>query len=690
MKNIVLVFIIVLGSSFSLSAQDSFNTSLAGRWGLNNCHSMAVIGNYAYTNSGRRFMIMDVSVPSSPVVKGEITLNYHIVKIVVQGNFAYAIAQPAGFYIIDISDPSNPHQVSYTHEGYVLGLDVSGNYAYITNESFGLLIFDISNAYNPLAKGSCSIEGYGYDIDVQGNFAYIASHFGGLRIIDISNASAPFESGFYYTDEYMYSDGIAVRGNYAYVAFDNGMYIIDVSDSASPTETGVYNNQDGNYMDVELHGDYAFLSSNTDTSRIIFTGNPESPQFVSSLSHSNAIAVYGDYAFLASTQTMGIIDISNPTNTFPLCNYQMYGDVRGIALKDSLAYIADYSGRLRILNISNLDHIVESGNCSIQGNVNNVFINGNLAYVAAMTAGLHIIDISNPVNPIELGYCDTPGKAYKVTVNGNYAYVSDNTEGMRIIDISNPASPYEVGFFDKSSETRDVSIKGSLAYVAHGWDGIKIVNIANPSWPIEVGDFDTPGWPRGIDIKDNLLFVADQNGIIILDITVPEIPVEVWYLSNEFCIDVVVENNYAYFIGDGIKIFDISNPSDPKEIAYYDSGGDKAVAVSGINIYVDEQGISILNMVQPTAIKYENLQPKSVDISFDNKHFIFTLEAKSFVSLTLFDCLGKQVANLVSREFPVGRHQVSFDDNQLKNGVYLYSFNSGNRTMTGKLIKFNN
>jgi len=50
----------------------------------------------------------------------------------------------------------------------------------------------------------------------------------------------------------------------------------------------------------------------------------------------------------------------------------------------------------------------------------------------------------------------------------------------------------------------------------------------------------------------------------------------------------------------------------------------------------------------------------------------YALSDEGFVSIKVYDILGRQVASLVNRTQDAGRYQVRFDANQLSAGAYLY------------------
>ncbi len=64
----------------------------------------------------------------------------------------------------------------------------------------------------------------------------------------------------------------------------------------------------------------------------------------------------------------------------------------------------------------------------------------------------------------------------------------------------------------------------------------------------------------------------------------------------------------------------------------------------------------------------------------------YQLPAESFVSIKVFNILGKEVATLVNEKQPAGHHSVQFDAAGQPNGVYLYRINSGNFSQVKKMV----
>ncbi|MCC5942003.1 MAG: T9SS type A sorting domain-containing protein [Balneolaceae bacterium] len=63
----------------------------------------------------------------------------------------------------------------------------------------------------------------------------------------------------------------------------------------------------------------------------------------------------------------------------------------------------------------------------------------------------------------------------------------------------------------------------------------------------------------------------------------------------------------------------------------------------------------------------------------------YELPENSFVSLEVYDMVGRQVASLVNGQVQAGMHQVNFDASGLSSGVYLYRLTAGNTVLSRRL-----
>ena len=158
-------------------------------------YSVYVSGSYAYVEEGwgwTGLQIIDISPPSSPVIIGLVgtPLSAHGV-VHVSGNYAYVTGYYTGFLnvaisslqVIDISIPSTPQiRGSVDIPGVAEDVYVSGNYAYLANWG-SVHAIDISTPSDLTIIGSVDTPGIGDGVNVSGSYAYVADGAAGLQVI---------------------------------------------------------------------------------------------------------------------------------------------------------------------------------------------------------------------------------------------------------------------------------------------------------------------------------------------------------------------------------------------------------------------------------------------------------------------------------------------------------------------------
>ncbi|MBN1329101.1 MAG: hypothetical protein JXA54_06470 [Candidatus Heimdallarchaeota archaeon] len=211
---------------------------------------------YLYLGSPYGLEILNVSNPSviSKVVEYNITKPDNVRKIALQDNYAYLAAENSGLVIINISDPTQPKEVScYKTSLCAYDVVVAGDYAFIANgmaSGYALVILDVSDPQQPIEVSHYEDNIYpempGFGVSVNGSYAYLGTFGYGLFILNISDIYHPIKlSQFYGGTESMgdWSDetvkDIFIYGKYIFeAAGPNGVYILDVSNPTNPVLIG--------------------------------------------------------------------------------------------------------------------------------------------------------------------------------------------------------------------------------------------------------------------------------------------------------------------------------------------------------------------------------------------------------------------------------------------------------------------
>lgn len=183
--------------------------------------------------------------------------------------------------------------------------------------------------------------------------------------------------------------------------------------------------------------------------------------------------------------------------------------------------------------------------------------------------------------------------AHTVSIEKNFLYVNGGTfGGTRIMDISNPLNPVQVGSYGKGNTPyiHDSFIRNDTLYAAAIFDGrVDIVDMTVKGDYTETTSAKvlskTPivpeGWAHQVWLSDdgNYMFVSTeiQGGHLhIYDIRNKTAPVEIATWSSNPTASIhnsFVNGNFIYiaYYSEGLRILDITNPSIPIEVGFYDT-----------------------------------------------------------------------------------------------------------------------
>ncbi|MEW6051844.1 MAG: T9SS type A sorting domain-containing protein [Candidatus Zixiibacteriota bacterium] len=177
--------------------------------------------------------VVNVADPDQPCLLSSLPTGGECLKVVVQGNLAYATCGQAGLYVIDISDPVNPKVTGTLRtRNDAGGIALNGNYAYIGDVYAGIAVVDITDPSRPVLLPYFDDDWWAGETIVQNGYLYVAT-WGGVVIYDIhTDPAQPAEIGgihSYATLDY------TVRFPFLYVANGyDGVTIFDVSDPYTP------------------------------------------------------------------------------------------------------------------------------------------------------------------------------------------------------------------------------------------------------------------------------------------------------------------------------------------------------------------------------------------------------------------------------------------------------------------------
>lgn len=270
-------------------------------------------GDHAYLADGQNLRIFNIANPGQPVQIGFHTAGGGAQEVHVVGNIAYVSAEGAGLHILDVADPAQIGEIAVI-AGTAWSAFVDGSYLYISSWRDNHRIYDISEPRAPRFVGALPTTNRALDVQVQGNIAYATDGQNkGLRVYDVTNPAAATQLDFAAINGT--HERVEVHGEWAYLASGPaGFYIVRIGDPFNPSDTFA-------------HGPYGFEH------------------------YAREIVVEGNMAYVAYQEGLvRVFDVTNPADPLELPHHQTPGAAMGLAVRDSMLYVADSSAGLVVLN----------------------------------------------------------------------------------------------------------------------------------------------------------------------------------------------------------------------------------------------------------------------------------------------------------------------------------------------------
>ena len=311
-------------------------------------------GSFAYVAYGSAgLQIIDVSEPATPFVTGTFGTPGRVGKISVLGPYAYLSSQ-RGFddlRIIDVSNPTKPHQIGIYEFGKNAAVHVLGSFAYCLYGA-GLHVINVQNPKNPYEVGFCdlgAISNTPQDVFVSGSLAYATFAYGytstsGLYVVNVEDPTNPYKVSF--CNE-CGRGKIIVSGSFAYVLGG----VISVEDPKHPYRVGSYPILSSGFdSDFFVSGSFVYIGNSIHGLRIIDVGIPQLPveagfYIPPGESIINGVSVSGSYAYIGDwwSDLLRVIDVSNPRNPYEVASHRAISPSGPVNVSGPYVYVPNGS-----------------------------------------------------------------------------------------------------------------------------------------------------------------------------------------------------------------------------------------------------------------------------------------------------------------------------------------------------------
>jgi len=306
------------------------------------------------------------------------------------------------------------------------------------------------------------------------------------------------------------------------------------------------------------------------------------------------VVISGNYAYIADSYGISILNISNPDTLELLSTLATPGGSRVLALSGNYAFIGDELFGLIVADVSDPFSPQIAGYYSIgYWQVSDIFIQGNLLYLTVSTAGLYVFDITNPSSPVVANIYTAPNfDAHGVFVIDSLAYVADYWDGLAVINVKQLSHIFQITELELPDRSLDVWVEGNYAYVVAADSGMRVVDVSHLNNLQEVASYNFGLNPANkIHVQNNIAFISyNGSGLHLVNVSDPIHPVNMSIFFTADVRGVFPSNSLAYIANGykGLSVVDISNPFYPFQRSEYrpNAGTSLGVCKSGNTVYV--------------------------------------------------------------------------------------------------------
>jgi hypothetical protein len=433
---------------------------------------------FAYLlRSGGGIVVLDLAVPTAPVLVAEVLLDEPMVDLSFEGNLAVASIEGRGLVTLDFTEPLAPHIVGQSNDTERLAsVRVRGDRAIaVSGYPRELWLYSLADPAAPtlLARDQSGLERPVF------SDGYIAA------VRDYSNISilvSPLPNIIYpvarYFEAHLGESEITGNGDFLYVKGGGVLKIVEVRDAQTPTVVSTFRPAPVRIADYYTVPDTVI--------------------------HVN---VAGAFAYVATQYNqMIVLDVSDPRA--PQTVNQMSAIRPFHRVHDGLAYA--FGGGLKIYDLADPVHPALVGETSVPGGGLRFAVDPPLA-CSAGNGHLHVIDVSDPSAPQATASITIPTYVMGVALHGSYVYVTTDLSAISVYNLSDPSNPTRAHlrgeFYGPSFN--GLQVRDGLLYAArHG--GLWVGGLSDPLEPRLIAR------QTGLDDADGVGLFGDRAAVSAL------------------------------------------------------------------------------------------------------------------------------------------------------------------------------
>jgi len=664
-------------------------------------HTISIEGKYLYINGSRYksggVVMLDLTNPIAPKVVGEYEAQY-VHDCVIKNDTIYAAAiNGQGLDIIDVTNKANPKRVSLTNYPYSgthnTDVTVDKKYVLTTDEVNSnpdrngnlLRVWDRSDITNLklVATYVARPKTIVHNIHIKDQYGYLAHYSEGVRILDLKYPEIPVEVGYYDTFNGSVNNYIGAWGTFPYFA-SNKVIISDISGGLFVIK---FPGQNGSIKTARAIVTVVDSATNVPISgvKVVLPG-----RFDTLLTDSQGKIKFGALsdtltaAFSKSTYATGygtkfqkiLMKYDSVMNITVALTQSLSGSLACVVTNKATAKpVRDF--RIRIIDTPIEGLTDSSGKFSTP-----TLLGGRKFSVVAAQWGFTAETVSvnivggivnnvaiqlapNGLDDFEIDRGWVVGSPQDSGVSGKWERVKPNVTVVGL---------------DTLQPKEDHSTNGTLCFITGGssvtTDYVDYrTTLTSPSFNPEGMTLPTLTYwvffSSRSSAKDDTLYVdvSNDNG-------------QTWKIAN------TIFGKQPFWKQYRIDLKSVLPVTEQMKIRFVaKDGGNSSILEASVDDIAFGENLQ-LNVAQdqsaiPAAFALRQNYPNPFNPSTTIEYHI---PSQAFVTLSVFDVLGKQVASLVHHQKTPGRYSVTFNAVGLSSGIYFYRLQAGAFVESKKLM----
>ncbi len=383
---------------------------------------------------------------------------------------------------------------------------------------------------------------------------------------------------YHHTGDYIQSGSVhmVMRDSLAYLSCrTEGLQVINVADPANPVlagslESGMQANCSalyGNYLVVPTTNSYLKVVDVTNPAQMSVVGNLQLALF------GRVIGINGDFAYVASYDSLRIIDLQNPAQPVKIASLPIQYSYPKIALRDNLLYILG-EGTVKLYNIADpfLPQLLSS--ISFTGGAVSMAWQNEYLYLGKEDGNILVYDVSNAALPVQIGQMTAGEMIDEIYVSGNKLYVAAGDQGMRVYQMLSPVTIEYESCYQCHLWMDNLIIRENLVFASVWKFGLLVIDCSNADFAPLINNIPTVDNVTGMVKNGSYLYISSNSRIFTYDVSIPENPIltDTYYTNGMSDIaDLEMYENVLYAASQThVRLFSLQDPAHPVSISTID------------------------------------------------------------------------------------------------------------------------